>query len=233
MRFFSYVFMLLQDFTRKMKGQSPYLATIVLILFLALRTFIPMNEVIVTQKNLDKFPLNINDYQGIDIPLTESVYKELNPDIYIYRHYLPKFNNHPSILLYIGYYGTAKGGRTGHNPHACYPSAGWAILDLKKVILFISGKKVSINQIFIQKNEERRVVLYWYQSEGNKILDTGIKQNLHRFFCRILKRRDDGAFVRVSASINGNSKEILPKVYAFTKQILTLLPHYWPQEKEI
>ncbi|CAD7772656.1 MAG: DegT/DnrJ/EryC1/StrS aminotransferase family protein [Candidatus Methanoperedenaceae archaeon GB50] len=69
--------------------------------------------------------------------------------------------------------------------------------------------------------EKGEVVLYWYQSEGNKILDTGIKQNLHRFFCRILKRRDDGAFVRVSASINGNSKEILPKVYAFTKQILT------------
>jgi len=215
-----------------MKIKKHYFSTIILSFFLILKTFIPSAKVIVSQKNLDKFPINIDNYTGIDIPLEESIYKELNPDIYIFRRYIPKSKDFPIILLYISYYGTAKGGRTGHNPQACYPSAGWAILNLKKVKFFISGKKISINEMLIQKDEEKRIVLYWYQS-GNKVLDTGIKQNLHRFFSRIFKNRDDGAFVRISASMNGNPQSILSHVYLFTKRVLTLLPYYWPQEKEI
>ena len=87
-------------------------------------------DVEVVEKRIDKFPYRIGDYVGADIKMQNSVIKELNTDAYIFRKYFYKQNE--EITLYIGYYGTKKGGRTGHNPNACYPAGGWAILKNSK-----------------------------------------------------------------------------------------------------
>ena len=132
------------------------------------------------------------------------------------------------------YYGTAKGGRTGHNPYGCLPGAGWGIIDSQKVKLKVDyyPKGVGVNYILSQKDITYDVVLHWYQSDQDKILATGIQQNIQRFIGRLVRNRNDGAFVRVSAlARKAHIKEAESLVQSFAKEVLNLLPKYWPLEE--
>src|SRR5665811_1355673 len=80
---------------------------------------------VIARTNLEYLPKEIAGYKGVDDTFPEAVNRELNADKQLYRHY--RSSDGSQIDLYIGYYGTAKGGRTGHNPYACLPGAGWAI----------------------------------------------------------------------------------------------------------
>jgi EpsI family protein len=186
----------------------------------------------VVQTNLENIPMTIAGLRGTEDHFPEAVYTELNADKHVYRHY--RSPEGTQVDLYIGYYGTAKGGRTGHNPYACLPGAGWGIIETRKTRLrtdyFPDG--VLVNYILAQKGEMFETVLHWYQSSGTRVLATGIEQNLHRFLSRIKHNRNDGAFVRVSAfstSDNLRSNQMLVK--AFAEKILGLLPEYWPVER--
>lgn len=71
----------------------------------------------VIEINLDKIPIEIAGFSGTEDFFSQAVYDELNADKHVYRHYRSKDGR--QVDLYIGYYGTAKGGRTPHNPYAC------------------------------------------------------------------------------------------------------------------
>ena len=82
-------------------------------------------EPVVVKTNLENLPMEIAGFKATEDFLPESVYKKLNADKHVYRHY--RSADGKQVDLYIGYYGTAKGGRTGHNPYACLPGAGWGV----------------------------------------------------------------------------------------------------------
>jgi EpsI family protein len=189
----------------------------------------------VIEKNIDKFPYKIGDYIGIDIGMEDTVVKELNTDVYIYRGYVN--NKGERITLYVGYYGTKKGGRTGHNPDGCYPGGGWSILNKSKVkvpVVF-DGKErtITLNSLQAIKGEITEFVYYWYQSQGNEVLASGIEQNLHRFKNKILYNRNDGAFLRVSAPIIRSLSYTENRIQSFIKDIFPLIVKHWPKEREI
>jgi EpsI family protein len=183
----------------------------------------------VIQMNLGNLPTTIGHYISTDEFMPDSVYKALNADYHIYRHY--RASDGTQVDLYIGYYGTAKGGRTGHNPYACLPSSGWAITETGFQNLYANNRTSTVNSIIAVKDDVYDTVLHWYQSDEDKVLDTGIKQNIQRFKSRILHNRNDGAFVRVSMLSDkdgiGRSRMLVKE---FAAKVLSLLPHYWPVE---
>jgi EpsI family protein len=203
------------------------LATIVLVALISRR-----GEPIVVKTNLENLPMEIGGYKATEDFFSDSVYKELNADRHVYRHY--RNPDGKQVDLYIGYYGTAKGGRTTHNPYGCLPGAGWGILETRQETL--RTKKypggVAINFILARKGETYETVLHWYQSAGNKVLSDGIQQNIERFIGRTFYNRNDGAFVRVSIfGKEENLQEADLLVKSFAERILDLLPDYWPLEK--
>jgi len=151
-------------------------------------------EPVVIATNLENIPMEIAGFNATEDFFSESVYKELNADLHVYRHY--RSDDDRRVDLYIGYYGTAKGGRTGHNPYACLPGAGWAITDSYKIRLtgehYPNG--VDVNYILTRKGNNYEIILHWYQSAGSKVLATGIQMNIQRFTGRIFHNRNDGAF---------------------------------------
>lgn len=204
-----------------------FLVTIALVAFISMR-----GEPVVLKTNLEKLPMEIGGYKAIEGFFPDSVYKELNADKHVYRHY--RNSDGKQIDLYIGYYGTAKGGRTPHNPYACLPGAGWGIVDSKQVNLMTNNYPdgISVNYVLARKGETYETVLHWYQSSGSKVLSTGIQQNIERFIGRVFYNRNDGAFVRVSVlSKEGYLKESNSLANSFAEKILDLLPEYWPLEK--
>lgn len=186
----------------------------------------------VVRTNLEYLPLQIAGYNGTDDTFPESVYQELNADKHVYRHY--RSGNGSQLDLYIGYYGTAKGGRTGHNPYACLPGAGWAIVDARNIRVWQPqpSSDVEVNYVQARRNGVNTVMVHWYQSAGSTVMSTGMQQNIERFWGRLLHNRNDGAFVRISTQVpDERVEDAAARVEDFAGQILQLLPGYWPVEK--
>jgi EpsI family protein len=189
-------------------------------------------EPVVIKTNLENLPMEIAGYRASEDYFPDKVYKELNADRHVYRHY--RNGDGKQVDLYIGYYGTAKGGRTPHNPYACLPGGGWGIIDTKHMNLKTNNypNGVAVNYILARKGETYETVLHWYQSAGNKVLSTGIQQNIERFIGRVFYNRNDGAFVRVSVfGKEANLKEANLLAKSFAEKTLDLLPEYWPVEE--
>lgn len=204
-----------------------FILTIMLVTAIALR-----GEPIVISTNLENLPMEIAGYKGKEDFFTDAVYKELNADKHVYRHYVSA--NDEIVNLYIGYYGTAKGGRTAHNPYACLPGAGWGIEEIQTVKLHpenYSGS-VTVNYLRSRRGDSNLIVVHWYQSAGNKVLPTGIHQNIQRFIGRVFFNRNDGAYVQVSALTDSrNIEETKFRTLSFAEEVLNLLPQYWPVER--
>ncbi len=203
------------------------LVTISLVAAIGLR-----GEPRVVKTNLELFPMVVKGFQGHDDSFPQTVNDALNADKQIYRHY--RSGRGEQVDLYIGYYGTSKGGRTGHNPFGCLPGAGWGIIDSYPVRLKTKNydNGVDVNYVLARKGDVYFSALYWYQSAGNRVLSTGIDQNIHRFVDRLLNNRNDGAFVRVSLfSTEQQIHEAKSLGMAFAAETLDMLPHYWPVEE--
>ena len=137
---------------------------------------------VVVRTNLEQIPMEIAGFTATEDSLSQAVYDELNADTHVYRHY--RSADGRQVDLYIGYYGTAKGGRTPHNPYACFPSSGWTIIEAKTDSLDPGDDRnysdeVPVNYMLVKNGESYNVVLHWYQSDGNKVLATGFQKNIH------------------------------------------------------
>lgn len=187
---------------------------------------------VVVQTNLENLPMEIAGYTATEDSFSEGVYRELNADKHVYRHYRSPSGD--LVDLYIGYYGTAKGGRTGHNPYACLPGAGSAIIDTGRSYLRQPGasRPVPVNFVLARKNETNTIMLHWYQTGGKTVVSTGLKQNIERFVGRILHNRNDGAFVQITASAaDADVRNARKRVERFAGALVSLLPAYWPIER--
>lgn len=189
---------------------------------------------VVLHTNLEKLPLQIAGFHGREDSFSKEIYDVLQADLNVYRHY--RSPQGPELSLYIGYYGTAKGGRTGHNPYACLPGAGWGIVQSGEVEVRPSYQPqgVRVNYVVSSKGGVNNVMLHWYQSAGTRVLATGFQQNIQRFRERVLHNRNDGAFIQVSALASDRkipmTKEMIQE---FAREVLELLPAYWPVERDI
>jgi len=191
-------------------------------------------DVIVVDKRFDEFPRQIGVYYSFDISMESNVIKELDTDDYLFRKYIsPKGD---SVSLYIGYYGTKKGGRSDHNPEGCYPGAGWAIEGEEKVELTVKNSdsihRVVLNRMDVSKAGANEIVYYWYQTNRDKVISSGIQLNINRFLSRLIYHRNDGAFIRVSAEMNGNPEQTKKTIEQFIYDIYPLIVDFWPLEKD-
>ncbi len=67
---------------------------------------------------------------GVDrgeIPLAENVESMLRADFNVQRAFLHPLGD--VVWLYIGYYGTDRGGTPEHTPPQCYRAHGWSLSD--------------------------------------------------------------------------------------------------------
>ncbi|TGU70461.1 EpsI family protein [Geomonas terrae] len=215
-----------------MRNASFVTALILLVLTGAVSSLLAYRPVpVVVATNLEKLPMEIDGYHAVEDTFPESVYKELNADKNIYRHY--RSADGRVIDLYIGYYGTAKGGRTGHNPYSCLPSAGSAIVETGTIDCTMStGKTARVNVIVARKDELNTVLLHWYQTGGTTVASSSLYQNLGRLVNRVMHNKDDGAYIQISqAAADGNVAQAKQHVRVFAGKLLDSLPAAWPVER--
>lgn len=148
----------------------------------------------------------------------DTIMNILGVDNYIMREYRDQKGY--SIWLYIGYYESQSEGEMIHSPKHCMPGSGWNPVQTKEVSLpdpRNENSLIVINQMLLQKGLEKQLAFYWYQGRGrivaNEYWDRG-----YMVLDSILKRRSDGALIRITGSVND-----LPADVEHQKEFITIL----------
>jgi EpsI family protein len=179
-----------------------------------------------------ELPTEIAAWRALgDLPVTTDVERMLHADFNLRRIY-----GHPRggrVELYLGYYGTERGGRPEHTPDACYPSAGWEILA-RQVIEVDRARSLRAHEFAVERNGERQLVHFWYRSYRRTGLLGSMDQVLDRLVGRLLQGRADGALVRVSTPIERGDElvEARGRLVSFAAALDPLLEAHWPREAE-
>ncbi len=62
-----------------------------------------------------------------------------------------------------------------HTALTCYPGSGWRIVDVGLESIEIGDSSVSVQRVIAEKDETRRVILYWYLwTDPERVPDSGI-----------------------------------------------------------
>lgn len=189
-------------------------------------------DLVVTETRIEHLPLQVGSLTGMEMRFEDSVYAVLNADANVLRVYHSPAGD--PITLYIGYYGTAKGGRASHLPQYCYTGQGWSIEKWDFMSLdSLSAGRHRINRMIVKKGVERQLVYFWFQSQAT-VMATGWEQNWYKFQHRLLHNRNDGAFVRVSMNLPpGEEEQIEQKASLFSQAVMPLVSRFWPEERSV
>lgn len=184
-------------------------------------------EAVPLRRALEEFPLQVAQWRGIREALPPSTLNVLQVTDYMMRLYASP--GRPPIWLYVGYYESQRQGQIIHSPRNCLPGSGWNILKHEYLTLRLSdhADPVTINQVLVGKEEERQIVLYWYQERGRTIANE-YAAKLYLVTDTIMRNRTDGALVRLSAPVKGSEEKTVQQLLEFTSLIFPTLAEFLP-----
>jgi EpsI family protein len=178
---------------------------------------------------LSTLPTQIDSYRSHDISLASTVESVLRADFNLQRAYL---RGNSIVWLYIGYYGTARGGRPEHTPRGCYTGAGWGIAATRTLQVSPEGE-LAVNEYIVERDGERRLVHFWFRSNRRTGMLGGWDQNVDRLLGRLWNGRSDGALIRLSTPLSDdNLVSARGRLMAFASLVDPLIADRWPSESE-
>ena len=187
-------------------------------------------ELEVESSKLATLPSEIGDWRGSPVPLEGNVESVLRADANVQRIYEnPRTGEH--VWLYVGYYGTARGGRPEHTPRGCYTGAGWAIVA-SQVLSLPHDEAFRVNEFHVAAGGEERLVHFWYRSHRRTGMVGGLDQNIDRLTGRLLAGRADGALIRLSTILgeDGDLVAARSRLQGLAVTIDEELAVRWPDE---
>lgn len=113
--------------------------------------------------------------EGVDSPMGGQVDEWYDsPEVAVTREYQDDEGNG----LFFSIIGS-RGGKSfhlfEHTALTCYPGSGWRIADVGLESIDLGGSSVSVQRVIAEKNQLRRVVLYWYLwTDPERVPDSGI-----------------------------------------------------------
>ncbi len=178
--------------------------------------------------SLATLPHRLASFEGIDTPVEDTVEQLLRADFNVQREYA-----HPLgqvVWLYIGYYGTERGGTPEHTPRACYRTFGWEIVD-EATLAIDPGSGLTGKEYLVELQGQQQLVLYWYRS----FRSTGMLSTLSLRFDHVVGQlstgRGDGALVRLSTPLMGSDRAAARALLlAFARILEPELAKSWPSE---
>jgi EpsI family protein len=109
----------------------------------------------------DRLPSALRGWHAVDVEMDESVSEMLAADHNVQRAY--HHDQGYVVYVYVGYYGTARGGTPEHTPDVCYPAQGWEIIEaMERRIGGADG--FTVQEFVVQKANAQRLVHFWYRT---------------------------------------------------------------------
>jgi EpsI family protein len=177
---------------------------------------------------LRELPPTVADWRAIDIPIEQDVADMLRADLNVQRAYV-----HPQgyvVYVYVGYYGTTRGGTPEHTPEMCYPAQGWKILARDS--FDVGGEPgFAAREFVVEKDGDRRLVHFWYRTADETGIQSTAALRWHHFWARLSAGRGDGALVRLDTPIeDGDIDAARLKLLPMDRAIESAVTIVWPTE---
>jgi EpsI family protein len=175
---------------------------------------------------LDALPMQLGPWQAEDVPLESAVESMLQADHNLQRRYRHELGD--VVWVYVGYYGTSRGGRPEHTPRACFRAHGWEIEDQAAVA---AGGGLATTELLVSRDGDQDLVQYWFRSFQRTGLRGGLDLMLDHLRGRVLHRRADGALVRISTPIDDEDRVVArSRLLQFAELFDRTLAEHWPHE---
>jgi EpsI family protein len=143
---------------------------------LAARLEAPVNTITIPPAALERFPLQIGDWIGQDVPMDEAVIRATDTDALINRRYSRR-NGQESVSLYVAY-GVRARELMPHRPEVCYPGSGWTRTDRRSMELSLrDGMQLPCRILQFSRgtlNTEKVLVLNYYIVDGQYCGDVSL-----------------------------------------------------------
>ena len=197
-----------------------YIALMVLLLVSA---FVSVRHFSITRTERDamdinSFPMNIGDWQGSNLEISEQEYKILETRNLLLRDYTnPKTGK--NINLFIVYSETNRS--VFHPPEVCLMGSGIEMSDKKATDIEAGEQQFMVNELSLQKGDSRMTGLYFYTA-GDFYTDNFYLQQAVFAFNQIFNRKKGGATIRVMALVDGNEESAVAGLQDFMKQVVLI-----------
>jgi EpsI family protein len=174
--------------------------------------------------------MKLDDWEGTALVLEKQYIEALRLDDYVLADY--RTEDGLPINFYSAYYRSQKKGRSVHSPQSCLPGGGWEIASLSRVALPVASTVTPaflVNRALIQKGDQRQVVMYWFK-QRDRILADEFLVRLYMFWDAVLRKRTDGALVRIASPVGpGETEDTVDKrLRKFAGLVQMELPRYVP-----
>jgi len=161
----------------------------------AARLAAPVNADPITQETLDRLPLQIGEWTGLDTPIDPNIVEQTDTDACLSRRYA-KDNGIGAISLWIAS-GVQVRDLMPHRPEVCYVGSGYTLTSQRITELPLdSGASLKCNVMLFSRSADWVMVLYYY------IVDGQYCQDVSQFRYRILDRIGYVTQVQIVAGVN-------------------------------
>lgn len=187
-----------------MKGlRTPIIATLIVGLFCAASVFLASRPSIQPpRETLALFPMRLDEWRGRREQLTPEVLDSLKLQDYLLANFFSSAQT-PRTNLYVAYYGSQKLGSSAHSPSSCIPGGGWEITKLSRQSVEGAKRRFFVNRAIIAKGQIKQLVYYWFDQRGH-VYASEYAVKWHLFVDGLLRRRTDGALVRLVTVISAD-----------------------------
>lgn len=180
--------------------------------------------------SFDAIPYDLNGWQAMDVEIDDAVARLLRADHNVQRAYL-----HPhgyAAYLYVGYYGTQRGGAPEHTPDYCYPAQGWQVHQDETLQVGSRATGFVVREFLVEKSGEGRLVHFWYRTEDDSGFTSTRALRVRQFWGRLTENRGDGALVRLSTPVaNGDISGARTRLLGLDAAVESALDAIWPRSE--
>jgi len=162
-------------------------------------------------------------------PIDADTAKELGADRLVSQTYIEVPSNSAASLLVAWFQTQREGARQPHSPKVCLPGAGWTPRVVDQLKLDTAAGLITVNRYIADKDTQRAVILYWYQTPRRVIAgEWAAKFWLAADAWR--DKRTDTALVRVIAWPAGGGDQAATAVASeFARNLYPKLREYLPR----
>jgi exosortase D (VPLPA-CTERM-specific) len=211
------------------RNQHFIVAIIIIGVTFVLSNGVEFREKVPIRKPLEKFPLEINEWNGKRDTMEQRFIVELDLSDYMIANYQDKMGK--EVNFYIAYYESQRKGESIHSPETCLPGSGWEFHEAGTTIIQVGPDKgIKVNRAFMAKPGIKQLVYFWFPQRG-RILTNAYQLKIYNFWDALTRHRTDGSLVRLITPVYPDEDlvDAEKRLQQFTRQIVPLLSEFLPE----
>jgi len=177
---------------------------------------------------LSQFPPELEGWRLVrEFPMDPQTQEVLRADDTLNRVYSNAART-ADVNLFIAYFQSQRGGKAPHSPKNCLPGAGFEPAASGVQDVSVPGRTIRVNRFVVTRGEDRKVVLYWYQSR-DRVVASEYVAKIRLVLDSIRYHRSDTALIRVTVPAPRAQDDLATEIgMSFIRCVFPSLSAYLP-----